>query len=104
MNAGIRYPEGRIVLPWEIRGRHVQKEGEGSREGGPTGHERDTVQRMIGRRAPCREHRRSLWIFSTIKTSFSRRELGREIFGNLCVHAVVTVGGRLRDLLREQGD
>ena len=71
---------------------------------GATGHERDAVQRMMWRRAPCREHRRSLWIFSTIKTSFSRRELGREIFGNLCVHAVVTVGGRLRDLLREQGD
>lgn len=71
---------------------------------GATGHERDAVQRMMGRRAPCREHGRSLWIFSTIKTSFSRRELGREIFGNLCVHAVVTVGGRLRDLLREQGD
>lgn len=32
---GIRYPEGRI--------------------GRPTGHERDTVQRMPGRRAPCGE-------------------------------------------------
>ena len=38
-------------------------------------------------------HRRSLWISLTIKASFSRRELGREIFGNLYRHAVVTVGG-----------
>lgn len=40
MNAGIRYPEGRIFLPREIKGRHVRKEGEGSREGGPAGLQR----------------------------------------------------------------
>lgn len=35
MNAGIRYPEGRIGRPREIGGRHVRKEREGRREGGP---------------------------------------------------------------------
>lgn len=35
MNAGIRYPEGWIGRPREIGGRHVRKEREGRREGGP---------------------------------------------------------------------
>ena len=34
---GIRYPEGRIGRPREIGGRHVRKEEEGLREGGPEG-------------------------------------------------------------------
>ena len=37
MNVGIRYPEGRIGRPREIGGRHVRKEREGRREGGPEG-------------------------------------------------------------------
>ena len=34
---GTRYPEGRIGRPREIGGRHVRKEEEGGREGGPEG-------------------------------------------------------------------
>ena len=37
MNVGIRYPEGRTGRPREIGGRHVRKEEEGGREGGPEG-------------------------------------------------------------------
>ena len=37
MNLGIRYPEGRVGRPREIGGRHVRKEREGRREGGPEG-------------------------------------------------------------------
>lgn len=39
-----------------------------------------------------------------IQASSSRREFGREIFGNLCVHVVVTVRGMQRDLWWEHGD
>ena len=39
-----------------------------------------------------------------IQASSSRREFGREIFGNLCVHIRVTVKGRQRDLWWEHGD
>lgn len=39
-----------------------------------------------------------------IQASSSRREFGREIFGNLCVHVRVTVKGRRRDLWWEHGD
>lgn len=39
-----------------------------------------------------------------IQASSSRREFGREIFGNLCVHVVVTVRGRQRNLWWEHGD
>ena len=39
-----------------------------------------------------------------IRASSSRREFGREIFGNLCVHVCVTVRGRQRDLWWEHGD
>ena len=35
MNVGTRYPEGRIGRPREIGGRHVRKEEEWLREGGP---------------------------------------------------------------------
>ena len=61
MNMGIRYPEGRTSRPREIGGRHVRKEREGRRKAVPrtngrlTRHERDTVQRMLERRASCRE-------------------------------------------------
>ena len=34
---GIRYPECRTCRPREIGGRHVRKEEEGGREGGPEG-------------------------------------------------------------------
>ena len=34
---GTRYPEGRTGRPREIGGRHVRKEEEGGREGGPEG-------------------------------------------------------------------
>ncbi len=37
MNVGTRYPEGRTGRPREIGGRHVRKEEEGFREGGPEG-------------------------------------------------------------------
>ena len=37
MTVGTRYPEGRIGRPREIGGRHVRKEEEGFREGGPEG-------------------------------------------------------------------
>lgn len=33
-----------------------------------------------------------------------RREFGREIFGNLCVHITVTVRGQQRNLWWEHGD
>lgn len=39
-----------------------------------------------------------------VQTSSSRREFGRKIFGNLCVHVRVTVRGRQRDLWWEHGD
>lgn len=39
-----------------------------------------------------------------IQASSSRREFGREIFGNLCVHVTVTVPGGQRDLWWEHGD
>lgn len=39
-----------------------------------------------------------------IQASSSRREFGREIFGNLCVHVVVTVRGRQCNLWREHGN
>lgn len=39
-----------------------------------------------------------------IQASSSRREFGREIFGNLCVHVIVTVRGRQRSLWWEHGD
>ena len=37
MNVGTRYPEGRIVRPREIGGRHVRKEQKRLRKGGPEG-------------------------------------------------------------------
>ena len=37
MNVGTRYPEGRTGRPREIGGRHVRKEEEWLREGGPEG-------------------------------------------------------------------
>ena len=37
MNVGTRYPEGRTGRPREIGGRHVRKEEERLREGGPEG-------------------------------------------------------------------
>ena len=37
MNVGTRYPEGRIGRPREIGGRHVRKEEERLRKGGPEG-------------------------------------------------------------------
>lgn len=39
-----------------------------------------------------------------IQASSSRREFGRELFGNLCVYVCVTVRGRQRDLWWEHGD
>ena len=50
---GIRYPEGRTCRPREIGGRHVRKEEEWLREGGPEGLRGERVDASADLSAAC---------------------------------------------------